>query len=95
MKQIIDVTESIQLNCDCGNDEHSSGNPIAELFYFKFGSTDICSDSGGNSECSFVVNSVNEYGPYTCLASNQPDFGQQHGPESIPTNIVILGSVYH
>ena len=92
-RQVVDVTETIQLNCFDGTDEYSSGNPPATQYYFKFSSTDICSDTGGDSECSFVVNSVNQVGPYTCLASNYPDIGQQYGPESTPIDIVILGSI--
>ena len=84
----------MQLNCIGGSDEDSSGNPPASQYYFKLGSTDICSDTGGDSECSFVADNINQEGAYTCQASNQPDaVGQQYGPESVPTDIVILGSV--
>ena len=92
-KEAVDVTETVQLNCVDGTDEYSSGNPPATQYYFKFGSTDVCSETGGDSECSFVANNINQGGDYTCLASNQPDIGQQYGPESAPIDIVILGSV--
>ena len=89
----VDVTSAVSLECSLV-DGADSGNPSFDTFVFK-NNTDENNSPKNDPAVELVIQTVNQRGPYHCLASNDPTAAvRQYGETSVNVSLIILGRMF-